>query len=140
MYIGNLVLLILNLPLIPYIAKILSVPRTYLIPFILFFTLMGAYIGQNNATELLLLVAMGLVATILRFADYPLAPLLIGFILGPMLEDNFARSMQLYDGIGFIAQRPMTMGLLALAVFLIVLPSLRARRAAIRASGTADGD
>ncbi|MGR3342997.1 MAG: tripartite tricarboxylate transporter permease, partial [Paracoccaceae bacterium] len=140
MYIGNLVLLVLNLPLIPYIAKILAVPRTYLIPFILFFTLMGAYIGQNNATELLLLVAMGLVATILRFADYPLAPLLIGFILGPMLEDNFARSMQLYDGIGFIAQRPMTMGLLALAVFLILLPSLRARRAAIRASGTADGD
>ena len=107
---------------------------------ILFFTLMGAYIGQNNATELLLLVAMGFVATILRFADYPLAPLLIGFILGPMLEDNFARSMQLYDGIGFILQRPMTMGLLALALFLILLPSLRARRAAIRASGTADGD
>jgi putative tricarboxylic transport membrane protein len=140
MYIGNLVLLVLNLPLIPYIAKILAVPRSYLIPFILFFTLMGAYIGQNNATELLLLVAMGLVATILRFADYPLAPLLIGFILGPMLEDNFARSMQLYDGVRFIAQRPMTMGLLALAAFLILLPSLRARRAAIRASGTADGD
>jgi putative tricarboxylic transport membrane protein len=140
MYIGNLVLLVLNLPLIPYIAKILAVPRTYLIPFILFFTLMGAYIGQNNATELLLLVAMGVVATILRFADYPLAPLLIGFILGPMLEDNFARSMQLYDGIGFILQRPMTMGLLVLAVFLMVLPSLRAKIASIRASGTADGD
>ena len=56
MYLGNVVLLILNLPLIPYIAKVLAVPRTYLIPFILFFTLMGAYIGQNNETELLLLV------------------------------------------------------------------------------------
>ena len=56
MYIGNVVLLILNLPLIPYIAKVLTVPRTFLIPFILFFTLMGAYIGQNNATELLFLV------------------------------------------------------------------------------------
>lgn len=140
MYIGNLVLLVLNLPLIPYIAKILSVPRTFLIPFILFFTLMGAYIGQNNATELLLLVAMGLIATILRFADYPLAPLLIGFILGPMLEDNFARSMQLYDGIGFITQRPMTMGLLAIAIILVILPSYRARRARLRAAGVADGD
>ena len=140
MYIGNLVLLILNLPLIPYIAKILAVPRTYLIPFILFFTLMGAYIGQNNATELLLLVGMGFVATILRFADYPLAPLLIGFILGPMLEDNFARSMQLYDGIGFILQRPMTMGLLALAIVLVFLPSLRAQLARLRARGVADGD
>lgn len=140
MYIGNLVLLVLNLPLIPYIAKILAVPRTFLIPFILFFTLMGAYIGQNNSTELLILVGMGFIATIFRFADYPLAPLLIGFILGPMLEDNFARSMQIYDGIGFIAQRPMTMGLLGLAVFLMVLPSYRARRARLRARGVADGD
>ena len=140
MYIGNLILLILNLPLIPYIAKILAVPRTFLIPFIFFFTLMGAYIGQNNATELLILVGFGVCATILRFADYPLAPLLIGFILGPMLENNFSRSMQLYDGIGFITARPMTMGLLALAAIFVILPSYRARRAKARAAGVADGD
>ena len=48
MYLGIIVLLILNLPLIPYIAKLLTIPRNYLIPFILFFTLMGSYIGQNN--------------------------------------------------------------------------------------------
>ncbi len=140
MYLGNLILLVLNLPLIPYIAKVLLVPRTFLIPFILFFTLMGAYIGQNNATELLILVGLGICATILRFADYPLAPLLIGFILGSMLENNFARSMQLYDGIGFILERPMTMGLLGVAVILVVLPSYRSRRARLRAKGVADGD
>ncbi len=140
MYLGNVILLILNLPLIPYIAKVLAVPRTFLIPFILFFTLMGAYIGQNNATELLILVGFGICATVLRFANYPLAPLLIGFILGSMLEDNFSRSMQLYDGIGFIMERPMTMGLLGLAVILVVLPSYRARRARLRAQGVADGD
>lgn len=81
MYIGNLLLLILNLPLIPYIAKLLTIPRNYLIPFILFFTLMGVYIGQNNATELLILIGLGVLATVLKFADYPLAPMLIGFIL-----------------------------------------------------------
>lgn len=140
MFIGNLVLLILNLPLIPYIAKVLSVPRNYLIPFILFFTLMGAYIGQNNATELLLLVGFGVCATALKFADYPLAPLLIGFILGGMMEDNFARSMQLYDGIAFIWERPMTMGLLVIAGILVVLPSYRARSAKARAAGVAAGD
>ncbi len=140
MFIGNLVLLILNLPLIPYIAKILSIPRNYLIPFILFFTLMGAYIGQNNATELLLLVGLGVMATIFRFADYPLAPLLIGFILGTMLEDNFARSMQLYRGLDFIIARPMTLGLLVLAGLLVLLPSYRSRRARKRAEGVADGD
>jgi putative tricarboxylic transport membrane protein len=140
MYLGNLILLVLNLPLIPYIAKVLAVPRNYLIPFILFFTLMGAYIGQNNATELLILVGLGVAATVLRFADYPLAPLLIGFILGAMLEDNFTRSMQLYDGIGFILERPMTVGLLAIAALLIILPSYRARRARLRAEGVADAD
>jgi len=117
MYIGNIVLLVLNLPLIPYIAKILTIPRNFLIPYILFFTLMGAYIGQNNATELLILIGFGVCATALKFADYPLAPLLIGFILGPMLEDNFARSMQLYDGVAFITERPMTMVLLCIAFY-----------------------
>ena len=140
MYIGNVVLLVLNLPLIPYIAKILTIPRNYLIPYILFFTLMGAYIGQNNATELLILVGFGVCATALKFADYPLAPLLIGFILGGMLEDNFARSMQLYDGIAFISQRPMTMVLLGIAISLVLLPSLRAKRAKIRSEGIAEGD
>jgi len=140
MYIGNLVLLILNLPLIPYIARILSIPRNYLIPFILFFTLMGSYLGQNNPTELLILVGFGVIATILRFADYPLAPLLIGFILGTMLEDNFARAMQLYRGFDFILERPMTLALLVTAALLVLLPSYRARRARNRAEGVADGD
>ena len=125
MFIGNLVLLILNLPLIPYIAKVLSIPRNYLIPFILFFTLMGAYIGQNNATELLILVGLGVCATAFRLASYPLAPLLIGFILGGMLENNFSRSMQLYDGISFIWSRPITLGLLIVAVVLVALPGIR---------------
>jgi putative tricarboxylic transport membrane protein len=140
MYIGNLILLILNLPLIPYIARVLLVPRNYLIPFILFFTLMGAYIGQNNSTELLMLVGFGICATVLKFANYPLAPLLIGFILGGMLEDNFSRSMQLYDGVSFIWQRPMTLGLLTLAVILVFLPSYRARKARAKALDVADGD
>ena len=130
MYIGNVVLLILNLPLIPYIAKVLAVPRNFLIPFILLFTLLGAYLGQNNATELMILVGLGLFATFLRLGGFPLAPLLIGFILGSMLENNFSRSMQLYDGIGFIFERPMTMGLLVIAALLIVLPAYRSRRRA----------
>ena len=79
------------------------------------------------------MVGFGVCATILRFADYPLAPLLIGFILGQMLEDNFSRAMQLEGGIGFILERPMTMGLLTFAVLLVALPTYRARRARIRA-------
>ncbi len=146
MYLGNVVLLVLNLPLIPYIAKVLAVPRNYLIPFILFFTLMGSYIGQNNATELLILVGLGVCATIMRFADYPLAPLLIGFILGGMMEDNFARAVNITDGISFMWQRPGTLILLIVGVTLIFLPAWRRRRAfarqraKARQEGIADGD
>ena len=140
MYIGNVVLLVLNLPLIPYLAKLLLVPRNYLIPFILFFTMMGSYIGQNNSTELLMLTGMGIVATIMRFAGYPLAPMLIGFILGQMVEDNFGRAMNLTDGISFMWERPMTATLLAIAVLLIFLPSIREKIAAWRRRGVADGD
>lgn len=127
MYIGNVVLIILNLPLIPYIAKLLTIPRNYLIPFILFFTMIGAYIGQNNATELLLLVGFGVCATILRFANYPLAPLLIGFILGGMMEDNFARAVNLTDGLQFMYQRPMTLALLLIGLTMIFVPIYRRR-------------
>ncbi len=128
MYLGNVILLILNLPLIPYIAKLLAVPRNYLIPFILFFTLMGSYIGQNNETELLLLAGLGVGAVILRLANYPLAPMLIGFILGSMLENNFARAMNLADGFGFVLDRPITFALLVLSMVLIFMPSIRTRR------------
>jgi putative tricarboxylic transport membrane protein len=140
MYIGNAVLLILNLPLIPYIAKLLTVPRNYLIPFILFFTMVGAYIGQNNATELLLLVGLGVCATILRFADYPLPPLLIGFILGGMMENNFARAVNLTDGISFMYERPMTLSMLIIGLLLIFVPAYRRRRAKALQKGVALGD
>ncbi len=128
MYFGNLVLLILNLPLIPYIARLLSVPRNYLVPFVLFFALIGSYIGQNNATELLIMVGIGLMATAFRFTDYPLPPLIIGFILGGLLEDNLGRAIQKSGGLQFLWERPMTLALLILAVLLLVLPALRDRR------------
>ncbi len=85
----------------------------------------GVYIGQNNAAELLILIGLGVLATIFRMANYPLAPLLIGFILGPMLENNFSRSVQLFDGISFLWERPMTGGLLFIALLLILLPTIR---------------
>ena len=122
------------------LAKLLTIPRNYLIPFILFFTMIGAYIGQNNSTELLILVGLGVCATIMRFADYPLAPLLIGFILGGMMEDNFARAVNLTDGASFMYQRPMTLTLLVIGLLLIFLPAYRRRRARALQKGVAQGD
>jgi len=128
MYLGNLVLLILNLPLIPYIAKLLTVPRHYLIPFVIFFSLIGAYIGQNNATELLIMIALGCMATVLRFGGFPLPPMIIGFILGGMLEDNLGRAMRKAGGMEFMWERPMTLAILVLALALLIYPMLKDRR------------
>ena len=128
MYLGNMVLLILNLPLIPYIAKLLTVPRHYLIPFVIFFSLIGAYIGQNNSTELLIMIGLGCLATLLRFGGFPLPPLIIGFILGGMLEDNLGRAMRKAGGLEFIWERPMTLGILVLALALLIYPMLRDRK------------
>ena len=80
----------------------------------------------------------------MRFADYPLAPLLIGFILGGMLEDNFARAVNITDGVSFMWERPGTLALLIVGLRLIVLPAWRRRafareRALLRRKGVADG-
>ena len=128
MYLVNLVLLILNLPLIPYIAKLLTVPRHYLIPFVIFFSLIGAYIGQNNATELLIMIALGCMATVLRFGGFPLPPMIIGFILGGMLEDNLGRAMRKAGGMEFMWERPMTLAILVLALALLIYPILKDRK------------
>jgi len=95
------------------------------------------HIGQNTANELLILVGCALCATFLRFADLPLARLLIGFILGPPSKNNFSRAMQFCDGVSFICDCPMTLGLPVRALILVVLPSCRARN---RAAGGAKGD
>lgn len=122
MYVGNLVLLLLNLPLIPYIARILAVPRNYLVPFVLFFALMGAYIGQNNPTELFVIIGCGILAVIFRFTGYPLPPLVIGFILGGMMEDNVGRAIRKAGGMEFLWERPMTLALLIFAFVLVAAP------------------
>ena len=125
MYFGNIILLILNLPLVPYIARLLAIPRTYLIPFVLFFAMAGAYIGQNNATELLLLIGFGVFAIIMRFADYPLPPLLIGFVLGQLFEDNFGRAIRNANGIQFLWERPMTLALVIATLAFVLVPLYR---------------
>ena len=136
MYIGNIVLLVLNLPLIPYIARLLAVPRNYLVPFVLFFALIGAYIGQNNPTELLFMIGFGLLATVFRFTGYPLPPLIIGFILGSMLEDNLGRAIRKSGDLSFIWERPMTLVLLMFAAALLLIPYYLEKRAARRSAAS----
>ena len=127
MYFGNLMLLVLNLPLIPYIARLLLVPREYLIPIIMFFSLMGVYLVSFNVFDIHMMVIIAIFAVVLRLLEYPMAPLLLGFILGGMLEDNLRRALAVADGqFSFLLDRPTTMILMALVVIAIIVPLTRA--------------
>ena len=120
MYIGMIVLLILNLPLIPYIARILAVPRTFLIPMILFFSVTGIYLMSFNNFDIFLMIGIAVTATILRLYDFPMPPLILAFVLGGLMEENLRRSLLISDGSwDFLWNRPLTLGIM-LVIILIV--------------------
>ncbi|MBL0720058.1 tripartite tricarboxylate transporter permease [Piscinibacter sp. Jin2] len=132
MWIGNLMLVILNLPLIGVWIKLLTVPYRVLFPAILTFCCIGLYTLNNNNFDVFMAAGFGVVG----YAFYKLgcepAPLLLGFILGPMMEENLRRALLLSRGDwSTFATRPLSAGLLVAAVLLIVivaLPSVKNRR------------
>jgi len=132
MYIGNVILLIINLPLIPYIAKILALPKNILVPFIIFFSLIGVYLVSFNTFDIGMMVVMASLAVALRFLDFPMPPMLLGFILGGMMEDNLRRALAINRGsMSFLWELPITLTILIITfLFLLkpVLDTLRSRR------------
>jgi putative tricarboxylic transport membrane protein len=129
MYIGNVVLLVLNLPLIPYIARVLVLPRQLLVPLILFFSLIGVYLVSFNTFDIYMMTAFAVAAIFLRLFKYPMAPLILGFILGGMIEDNLQRTMTLYDGsFSFLWQRPVSLAITVILIAVVLVPIGRALR------------
>ena len=123
MYFGNIVLLILNLPLIPYFAKVLAMPKSVLTVMILFFSLIGVYLVSFNTFDLFMMVGFALVALVLRLLAFPMAPLLLGFILGDMIERNFRRSMMISDGsLSFLWDRPLTLSIFVISILVLLFP------------------
>ncbi|SMO99584.1 tripartite tricarboxylate transporter permease [Paracoccus laeviglucosivorans] len=132
MFIGNVMLVILNLPMINIWVKLLSIPYRLLYPAILVFVTVGVFSIQNSTFLILLMLGFGLLGYLLSLLDFEPAPLLLGFILGPMVEDNFRRAMLISAGdpTTFVT-RPVSAVLLGLAVALLVLlafPSIRKSR------------
>ncbi|MEC8079890.1 MAG: tripartite tricarboxylate transporter permease [Pseudomonadota bacterium] len=123
MYFGNLVLLILNLPLIPYISKLLAIPRPILIPLILFFSVTGVYLVSFNTFDIQMMVFITVIAIFLKLLNFPMAPMLLGYILGGILEQNLSRSLVMSDGsLSFIWERPLTLTIMIIAAILLVMP------------------
>jgi putative tricarboxylic transport membrane protein len=133
MWIGNLMLLIINLPLIGIWVRLLSVPYRLLYPAILLFCVIGIYSLNSNPNELAICAVFAVFGYILlKFGCEP-APLVLGFILGPLMEENLRRSLVISRGDPMIfIERPISAGLLAttlvVVLALIVLPQFRRTR------------
>ncbi|GBD48684.1 tripartite tricarboxylate transporter permease [Methylopila sp. Yamaguchi] len=132
MWIGNLMLVLLNLPLIGLWVRLLTVPYTVLFPAILAFCCIGVYSVNSNAFDLYAVAAFGLLGYVLVKLECEPAPLLLGFVLGPMLEENLRRAMTISRGDPTVFfTRPLSAGLLIVAVLVLVvvfLPSVRKKR------------
>ena len=132
MWLGNAMLVILNLPLIGMWIKLLSVPYKFLFPAIVLFCAIGVYSTNNNTFDIWMVGIFGLVGyTFFKLGCEP-APLLLGFILGPMMEENLRRALLLSRGDWSVfVTRPISLGLLAAAALLLVivlLPAVKSKR------------
>jgi len=125
MYVGNVMLLILNLPLVPLFASILRLPYRFLYPLILGFCAVGVYSVRQSTTDLWLLSFFGLVGYLFRVYDYPSAPLVLGLVLGPLIERALRQSMVLSQGNPMIFfTRPISASLIIISIFLLIAPVL----------------
>ena len=126
MYIGNVMLLVLNLPLIGLWVRLLRVPYPLLAPLILVFVLIGAYSVNNSAFDVGITIAFGFFGYLMRKFDFEPAPLVLAMILGPQLEASLRRSLIYSHGeLGVFFERPIAAALMALALLMLLSPIFR---------------
>jgi putative tricarboxylic transport membrane protein len=128
LYIGNVMLLVLNLPLARVWARIMLIPRSLLFAGILLLASLGAYSLNRSWLDLVLLYGVGVVGCIMRFQDIPLAPAVLGLILGPMAEQHFRRALAIAEGdYTVFLSRPLSASLLIVSLLVLVAPAWRRR-------------
>jgi putative tricarboxylic transport membrane protein len=134
MYTGNVMLLILNLPLIGIWVKVLKVPYSILFPIILLFCLIGAYTINNSVTDVIIMIIFGIVGYFFKKFEYESAPLILGFILGPLFENALRQSLIMSQGdFSIFVTRPISLGFMICALLVMISPLLLKRRLKIDA-------
>jgi TctA family transporter len=132
MWLGNLMLVIINLPLIGIWVQLLKVPYRFLYLAILLFCGIGVYTVSNSTAAVLLAAFFGVVGFVLMRLECEPAPMILGFVLGPLMEENLRRAMKIASGDAMIfVQRPISLGLLiaaALLLLVVALPAIRGKR------------
>ena len=133
LYIGNVMLLVLNLPLVGLWVKLLKIPKTYLYAGILIFATVGVYGMRQSAFDLVLLYAIGLLGVVMRRFDFPTAPVVVGMILGPLAEAQMRNALSIGEGKwGVFIERPMSATLLAVVLAVLLLPRLMRLRKSLK--------
>ncbi|MGJ7526680.1 tripartite tricarboxylate transporter permease [Variovorax sp. GB1P17] len=128
LYIGNVMLLVLNLPMVGLWVKLLKIPKPQLYAGILIFATVGAYGMRQSAFDLFLLYGIGLLGVVMRRFDFPTAPVVVGMILGPLAEAQLRNAMSIGEGSAAVFfQRPMSITLVVIIVAVLVLPRVAKR-------------
>ncbi len=129
MYLGNVLLLILNLPLIPLWVRVLRIPGDLLYPLVLLFCVVGAYGINNSVFDVGVMLLFGGAGYLLNRKGYPGPPLILAFVLGPLWEVNLRRSLLVSQGdVSFFFTRPIALGIIACAALIATVPLYRAYR------------
>lgn len=129
LYIGNVILLVLNLPLVGVWVKLLAVPRTYLSAGILVFAAIGVYGMRQSALDLLLMLAIGWGGVLMRRFDFPVAPVIVGMLLGPMSEKQLRNALSISQGDWLVfLKQPLSAAIVAATVLVLLVPYFLRRR------------
>jgi len=129
MYIGNAMLLVLNLPLIGLWVQVLKVPYYLLYPLILLFCLIGSYSIGNSTSDVILMLIFGVLGYLMKKFRYDGAPMVLGLVLGPMLEESFRECLMLSRGdFSIFVSRPVSIGFLVVAFLLLIIPVITQRK------------
>ena len=130
LFIGNLILLAINIPLVGVFTKVLQVPNWLLVPGILAVSAVGVYAVHATTFDLVLMTVFGIVGFLLRKQGVPMAPLILGFVLGDLMEQNLRRALSITNGeVGILFESPISKGLWICAIAMVVVPPLMRRRA-----------
>jgi putative tricarboxylic transport membrane protein len=123
-WIGNVLLLVLNIPLIGIWVRLLAIPYHLLYPAMLFFICIGVYAINNNVFDIYTVIVFGVIGYFMMSFRYPPAPLLLGFILGPLMEEHLKRALLISQGdLMVFVERPISLSFLLLTALLLLISS-----------------
>jgi putative tricarboxylic transport membrane protein len=125
MYVGNIMLLILNLPLVGLFVRILSIPARWLLPVVLVVAFVGVYSVHNSALDLIMATVLGMVGYLMRKFDFPLAPVILGLVLGDLMEQSIRQALMISGGdAGILFRSTISKALFVLAIVVVIGPTV----------------